>query len=119
MSSARLRLNHTFTFGVGMLVVLACLFFSGMVESRGPACSMGLGRPEIYMPYEGTSYGWPVTAVQVGQIACQGPPEAWTPKPFIAWHANGVLISGVQMLAGGLLTLVIGGRLFSAAGGHG
>lgn len=117
MISARLRLNRTFAFGIGLLLVLLWLFMFGKVESRGPACSMGLGRPEIYMPYEGTSYGWPVTAVQVGQIACQGSPEAWTPKPFMAWHTSGVVISGVQLLAGGLLTLMISGRLFKKHSG--
>ena len=72
MIGTRLRLQHTLAFGIGMIVVLLWLFLSGMVESRGPACSLGLGRLEVY-PYEGVRYGWPVTAVQVGQIACQGP----------------------------------------------
>jgi hypothetical protein len=104
--------NRTLVFSVGTLLVLLLLFLSGMVESRGPACSMGLGRPEVYMPYEGVRYGWPVTAVQVGQVACQGAPEDWTPRPFVAWHTTGALIAGVQLLAGGLLTLLFSRRLF-------
>ena len=115
MIGTRPRLQHTLAFGIGMIVVLLWLFLSGMVESRGPACSLGLGRLEVYMPYEGVRYGWPVTAVQVGQIACQGSPEGWTPQPFIAWHPGGVLISVAQILAGGLLLMTISR---SVAGRH-
>jgi hypothetical protein len=112
MTSTRLRFRRLFAFGVGMLFVLVWLLLSGMVETRGPACSMGLGRPEVYLPYEGVRYGWPATAVQVGHTSCQGSSDTWTPKPFVAWHAAGVLISVAQLVAGGLLGHVLGGRLF-------
>jgi len=118
MSSARLSLTRTFAFGIGMLLVLLWLFLFGMVESRGPACSLGLGRPEVYLPYQGVSYGWPATALQVGHTSCQGSPDTWTPKAFVAWHAAGVFISVAQLVAGGLLGLVLGDRLLNVASGH-
>ena len=110
MSSTRLRFSRTFAVAIGMLLVLVWLSLFGRVESRGPACSLGLGRPEVYLTYEGASYGWPVTAVQIGHTSCQGSPDTWTPKRFVAWHVDGVLISGVQLLAGGLLALIISSR---------
>jgi len=89
----------------------------GRVESRGPACSLGLGRPDVYPTYEGASYGWPITAVQVGHTSCQGSPDTWTPQLSVAWHVDGVLISGGQLLAGGLLALVISRRVFKKHSG--
>ena len=110
MISLRSRFRHAHAFAIGVLLVLLWLFLFGMVESRGPACSLGLGRPEVYLPYEGVRYGWPVTAVQVGQVACQGSPEDWTPKLFVAWHTSGVLIAGGELLVGGLLTFMFSHR---------
>ena len=106
MTGTRLTRQRTLAFGIGALVVLLWLFLSGMVESRGPACSMGIGLP-TYLPYQGVRYGWPAVALQVGQIACQGSSEDGTPKPFVAWDVDGVLISVVQLLAGGLLGLLV------------
>ena len=88
-------------------LVLLPLALIGRVESRGPACSLGLGRPEVYLTYEGANYGWPVTAVQIGHTSCQGSPDTWTPKLSVAWHVDGVLISAAQALAGGLLALLV------------
>jgi len=116
MSSTHLTRQRTLAFGIGMLLVLLPLALIGRVESRGPACSLGLGRPEVYLTYEGASYGWPVT-VQVGHTSCEGAPDTWTPKLSVAWHVDGVLISCVQVLAGGLLGLVISSRVFKEHSG--
>jgi hypothetical protein len=116
MTGARLTWQRALAFGIGMLLVLLPLALIGRVESRGPACSLGLGRP-AYPAYEGASYGWPLAAVQIGYTSCEGSPDTWTPKLSVAWHVDGVLISDVQLLAGGLLALVISSRVFKGRSG--
>jgi hypothetical protein len=116
MSSTRLIRQRTLAFGIGMLLVLLPLALIGRVESRGPACSLGLGRP-AYPAYEGASYGWPISAAQIGYVSCQGSPDTWTPQLFVAWHVDGLLISGVQVLAGGLLALAISSSVFKRRSG--
>ena len=116
MTSTHFTCRGVLAFGIGMLLVLLPLVLVGRVESRGPACSQGLGRP-VYPTYAGASYGWPVTAVQVGHVSCQGAPNTWEPRLSVVWHVDGVLISGVQVLAGGLLALIIGGSVFKKHSG--
>lgn len=108
-------LYRVFTFCAGALLVLLVLALFGRVAGHGPSCSRGLGLEPSYNTYASTSYGWPFKALTVEQIACQGPPEEWAPKTSVVWYPLGLVVSLLELLAGGIVLYWIAGRRKSKA----
>lgn len=113
LNAERRTLRRLAAFCGGALIVLLVLALFARIERRGPACGEGLGAPqefEVWNAYEATIYGWPVAALRMERIACAGS-GAMEPAMFLQLHPLGAVISGLQLLVGGLLALALVERL--------